>query len=437
MEWYFAACLMVGLVLFLMALGFPVAMGFLITNVVGVFLFMGGERGVAQLVANAATSVNSFLLVPIPLFIMMGELFFRSGLSKRAFDALDKLFGNFKGRLSYITIAGGTVTAAMSGSSLASTAMLASVMVPEGERRGYRKSFIVGPLLGAGGLAILIPPSILMVLLGSIAKIDVGSLLLAGIVPGLILATFYAIAIFIMARLDPEGVPDYEQEQFSITQRIGIFAKDILPLSLVIIAVVGTIMMGISTPSESAAFGVLAVLILMVFYHCFSIPVLIEAVSESLRFSVMIFFVIVGSSTFSQVFAYSGATNGLVNWATGFDLSVYFMIAAMFIVLLVCGMFLDAISTMMLTVPILIPIVNDLGFNEVLFGVVMMISLEIGAVTPPLGLALFVIHSIVGGNMPLTQIFVAGLPFLICSILLVVLIVAVPPLALYLPGLSP
>lgn len=436
MEWYSAAILMVGLILGLMALGFPVAMGFLITNIVGVFLFMGGERGVAQLVANGATSVNSFLLVPIPLFIVMGELFFRSGLSKRAFDALDKLFGNFKGRLSYITVAGGTVTAAMSGSSLASTAMLGSIMVPEGERRGYRSSFIVGPLLGAGGLAILIPPSILMVLLGSIARIDVGSLLLAGVVPGLILAALYVAAIFVMAKLDPEGVPDYQSERVSAGQKLRILAFDIMPLSLVIVAVVGTIIYGIATPSESAAFGVLAVLILMGFYRCFTVQVVIKAVTEALRFSVMIFFVIVGASTFSQVFAYSGATHGLVDWATSFDLSIYAMIAVIFVVLLVAGMFLDAISTMMLTIPILLPIVQDLGFDEVLFGVIMMISLEIGAVTPPLGLALYVMHSITGGRMTLTQIFMAGLPFLICSILLVVLIIVFPQLALYLPELA-
>ena len=395
-----------------------------------------GERGVAQLVANGATSVNSFLLVPIPLFIMMGELFFRSGLSKRAFDALDKLFGNFKGRLSYITVAGGTVTAAMSGSSLASTAMLGSIMVPEGERRGYRSSFIVGPLLGAGGLAILIPPSILMVLLGSLARIDVGSLLLAGVVPGLLLAAFYVAAIFIMTKLDPEGVPEYVSEKIDFGRKIRIFAVDILPLSLVIVAVVGTIIGGIATPSESAAFGVLAVLVLMALYRCFNVQVLIKAVTESLRFSVMIFFVIVGASTFSQVFAYSGATYGLVDWATGFDISIYAMIAVIFLVLLVAGMFLDAISTMMLTIPILLPIVQDLGFNEVLFGVIMMISLEIGAVTPPLGLALYVMHSITGGSLSLSQIFLAGLPFLICSLLLVALIVAFPQLALFLPELA-
>ncbi len=436
MPWQEAAILMVGLVLLLMALGFPVAMGFLIANVVGVLLFMGGTRGVNQLVANGATSVNSFLLVPIPLFIVMGELFFRSGLSKQAFDALDKLFGNFRGRLSYITVAGGTVTAAMSGSSLASTAMLGSVMVPEGEQRGYKNKFIVGPLLGAGGLAILIPPSILMVLLGSIAKIDVGSLLLAGVVPGLLLSAFYVVAIFIMTRTDPEGVPHYVAERVSLAEKVRIFARDILPLSLVIVAVVGTIIAGIATPSESAAFGVLAVLILMVVYGRFSLAVIKQAINESLRFSVMIFFVIVGSSTFSQVFAYSGATDGLVTWATGFDFSVYVMIAVMFAVLLVCGMFLDAISTMMLTIPILMPIVRTMGFDEVLFGVVMMISLEIGAITPPLGLALYVMHSITGGKLTLTRIFLAGLPFLICSLVLVALIVAFPQIALLLPELA-
>ncbi len=436
MIWYEACALMVGLVLAFMAIGFPVAFAFLAADIIGVWLFMGGWVGVYQLVANGATAVYSFLLVAIPLFIVMGELFFRSGLSKRAFDALDKLLGNVPGRLSYITVAGGTICAAMSGSSLANTAMLGSVMLPEGNRRGYKKRFVIGPLLGSGGLAILIPPSILMVLLGSIGRIDVGSLLLAGAIPGVLLAVLYAVTIFAMAKLDPEGVPAYAVERVPFAEKMRIVITDLAPLVLVIFAVVGTIIMGIATPSESAAFGVLAVLILMPVYRCFSWSAIAEALEAGLRTSVMIFIIIVGSATFSQILAYSGAVSGLVKWATSFEFSTYVMITVIFVVLLICGLFLDAISTMLLTVPIFLPIVQHMEFDVVLFGVIMIISLEIGSITPPFGLALYVMHGVASGQATLSEICLSSLPFLGCSLLLVVLIVLYPDIALYLPRLA-
>ena len=436
MIWYEVCALMIGLVLVFMVLGFHVAFAFLAADIIGVWIFMGGWVGVYQLVANGATAVYSFLLVAIPLFIVMGELFFRSGLSKRAFDALDKLLGNVPARLSYITVAGGTICAAMSGSSLANTAMLGSVMLPEGTRRGYEKRFIIGPLLGSGGLAILIPPSILMVLLGSIGRIDVGSLLLAGAVPGIVLAVLYAVTIFAMAKLDPTAVPTYAVERVGFTEKMRIAVTDLAPLFLVIFAVVGTIIMGIATPSESAAFGVLAVLILMPFYRCFSWSAIAKALEAGLRTSVMIFIIIVGSATFSQILAYSGAVSGLVKWATSFDFSVYVMLTVIFMVLLICGLFLDAISTMLLTVPIFLPIVQHMDFNVVLFGVIMIISLEIGSITPPFGLALFIMHGVAGGRVTLMEICLASLPFLGCSLLLVILIVLFPDIALYLPRLA-
>ena len=436
MIWYEVCALMIGLVLVFMVLGFHVAFAFLAADIIGVWIFMGGWVGVYQLVANGATAVYSFLLVAIPLFIVMGELFFRSGLSKRAFDALDKLLGNVPARLSYITVAGGTICAAMSGSSLANTAMLGSVMLPEGTRRGYEKRFIIGPLLGSGGLAILIPPSILMVLLGSIGRIDVGSLLLAGAVPGIVLAVLYAVTIFAMAKLDPTAVPTYAVERVGFTEKMGIAVTDLAPLFLVIFAVVGTIIMGIATPSESAAFGVLAVLILMPFYRCFSWSAIAKALEAGLRTSVMIFIIIVGSATFSQILAYSGAVSGLVKWATSFDFSVYVMLTVIFMVLLICGLFLDAISTMLLTVPIFLPIVQHMDFNVVLFGVIMIISLEIGSITPPFGLALFIMHGVADGRVTLMEICLASLPFLGCSLLLVILIVLFPDIALYLPRLA-
>ena len=395
-----------------------------------------GSVGVDQVLVNGATSIQSFLLVAIPLFIVMGDLFFHSGLSKRAFDALDKLFSGVPGRLAYMTIAGGTIFAMLSGSSLASGAMLGSVMLPEARRRGYKNYLAIGPILGSGGLAILIPPSALMVVLGSIARVDVGSLLLAGVIPGFGLAALYVILVFVMLKIDPSAAPAYDVPKTSVAEKLRVFATDLMPLLLVVFAVIGTILLGFATPSESAAFGVLAVVILMFAYRCFSWNVLVAAIDSALRVSVMVFLIIVGSATFSQILAYSGATGALVEWATGYHLNAYLMVTVMFLVLLVLGCFVDAISIMMLTIPIFYPIVNQIGVSPVLFGVVMMISLEIGAITPPFGLLLFVMHGVARGQASMQEIVMASLPFLGCAALMVILLMIYPPIALYLPGLA-
>ena len=191
MEWFEALALLIGTIMVLMALGMPVALAFLAANIVGAWVFMGGERGVVALLNNGWGSLSKFALVPIPLFLLMGEVFFHTGLGSRMFSAIDRLLGRLPGRLSYVTVLGGTGFSTLSGSSMGSTALLGSLMVPEMTRRGYKKHMSIGPILGTGGLAIIIPPSALAVLLATLAQIDVGALLIAGVIPGLILAALH------------------------------------------------------------------------------------------------------------------------------------------------------------------------------------------------------------------------------------------------------
>ena len=435
MEWYWAGGLMLGAVLGFMAIGFPVAFAFLAANVIGVFLFMGGYVGVDQLVANGATSILSFLLVAVPLFILMGELFFHSGLAAKVFDSLDKLFGRLPGRLSYVTIAGGTLFATLSGSSLASTAMLGSVVVPETTRRGYKRYMAIGPILGTGGLAIIIPPSALAVLLGSIARMDIGALLIAGVVPGFALALLYALTVFVMIKIDPDAAPQYAIEPVPFVAKLRIVIVDILPLGLVLFCVIGLIIIGFATPSESAAFGVLGVLVLMIAYRRFNWHAIQHALEGALRVTVMTFMIIVGSSTFSQILAYSGATGGMIEWTMGFQLDRYVMLLLMFLVLLFLGMFVDAISMMLLTIPIFMPLLGQLAFDPIWFGVIMLLAMEIGGITPPFGLLLFVMMGVTRGEATLSQIVIASAPFLGCAMVMLLLLVAFPEIALYLPSL--
>ncbi|MDP5333928.1 MAG: TRAP transporter large permease subunit, partial [Paracoccaceae bacterium] len=263
MEWYEALGLLLGSILALMAIGMPVALAFLAANIVGAWVFMGGERGIGALLNNGLGSLTSFALVPIPLFLLMGEIFFHTGLGGRMFNAIDKLLGKLPGRLSYVTVLGGTGFSTLSGSSMGSTALLGSLMVPEMNRRGYKKHMSIGPILGTGGLAIIIPPSALAVLLATLARIDVGKLLIAGIIPGLILAAFYLATIFIQTKIDPDAAPAYEVEPMTLGEKLTLFIRDVVPMVGVMVVIVAMMVGGIVTPSEAAAFGALGVLVLL------------------------------------------------------------------------------------------------------------------------------------------------------------------------------
>jgi tripartite ATP-independent transporter DctM subunit len=434
MEWYEALGLLLGSIIVLMGIGMPVALAFLAANIVGAWVFMGGERGVVQLLNNGWGSLTTFALVPIPLFLLMGEVFFHTGLGTRMFNAIDRLLGRVPGRLSYVTVLGGTGFSTLSGSSMGSTALLGSLMVPEMNRRGYKTHMSVGPILGTGGLAIIIPPSALAVLLATLAQIDVAALLIAGVIPGLILAGFYMATIWLQTRLDPDAAPAYEVDPTPALQKLWLLLRDVVPMVGLMAVIVAMMIYGIVTPSEAAAFGALGVIILAALFRCLTLSALRASVRGALRVTLMAYLIVFGSATFSQLLAFSGASSGLIRWATSFDLAPIAMLLVMFAVLLLLGMFMEQISIMLLTVPIFFPLAESLGFDLVWFALIMLLSLEISFTTPPFGLLLFVMKGVAPPETTMRQIYTAAFPYILCSLLVVALIIAWPPLALWLPG---
>jgi tripartite ATP-independent transporter DctM subunit len=434
-EWYWAAALMVGMVLVLMALGFPVAVAFLGANAVGVYLFMGGWVGLEQLVGSASDSLSSFILVTVPLFILMGNVFYHSGVAVRVFDALDALFGRLPGRLSYVTVAGGTLFAALSGSAMANAAMMGSLMVPEMVRRGYKPRMAMGPIMGCAGLAILIPPSALAVLLGSLAQINVGALLIAGIMPGIVLALLYAILIWFQLKRDPAAAPVYEVTRRSAGEILALLVRNIAPMGIVVFCVVGLIVMGVATPTEAAAFGVLGTLIVVAMFGKLTWSVIYKSLHSSLNVTVMVFFILLGSFTFSQVFAFSGATDGLIRWATSFDIAPIVIILIMIALLLVLGCFIDGISMLLITLPVFMPLTVKLGYDPIWFGVIMLVTIEMGAISPPFGLTLYVMMGVAPPGTRFADVVSAGMPYFFCGLWLIFLMLFFPQIALWLPGL--
>lgn len=450
MEWYWALATLLGAILVLMALGTPVGIAFLGVNVVAAVFYFGGSgplsarvvNGIGTLAGNAFESMANFAIVPIPMFLLMGELFFHTGLATRMFNAVDKLMGKIPARLSFVTVAGGTAFAALSGSSMGSTALLGTLMVPEMSRRKYKKSMSIGPILGTGGLAMLIPPSALAVLLGTLAKIDIGRLLIAGITPGLILAVMYTVLIFVRSKLDPDAAPVYEIETIPALAKLRLFLLDVLPMVSVVGMVIALIMGGVATPSESAAFGGLGVVILAFVYRCFSWRAMWKSLEGATRVTVMALLILFGSQTFSQILAFSGGSAGLINWVTGFDVEPVTMLLMMFGILLILGMFMDQLAMMLLTVPIFFPVIATLDFGlppemkMIWFGVIMLLALEISFTTPPFGLLLFVMQGVAPPGTTFVEICRAAVPFMACAILLVALIIAFPGIVTWLPFLS-
>jgi tripartite ATP-independent transporter DctM subunit len=435
MEWYYAAALLLGLALTLMLAGLPIAIAFFAANIAAAYVFMGGERGIAQLVNSGFGSLTNFALVPIPMFLLMGDLLFHTGLATRFFDATDRLLGNVPARLSYVTLAGGTAIAGPAGSSLGACALLGSLMVPEMMKRGYSKYLSIGPIMGVGGLAVIIPPSALTVLLATLARTDVGDLLIAGVIPGLVLALMYGVLIYAWTLVDPAAAPRYEAERAPARALWRVMLLDVVPMIAVIVFSVLIMIVGWATPTEAAAVGVFSVGALAAAYGCLTWKSVLESVESALRVTVMAFLVIFGSSTFAQVLAFSGAGSGLIDFALSFHVTPLAMLGIMIGIILFLGCFMDQLSMMLLTAPIFFPLAKTMGFDLTWFGIIMLLALEVGYTTPPFGLLLFVMKGVAPPGISMRDIYLSALPFIGCVLLLIAIIVAFPPLATWLPGL--
>ncbi len=411
------------------------AFSFMLVNIVGVAFYWGGETGLFLLIRSIFDSVTVFTLIPVPLFVLLGDLMFHSGMGARLLDVLDKWLGRLPGRIALLAVGAGTMVSTLSGSSMASTAMLGAVLVPEMERRGYKKSMSIGPILGSGGLAMIIPPTSLGVLLASLAYISVAELLIAGIIPGLVIAALYAGYIIIRCWLQPSIAPPYQVTPTPLSEKLLSTVKYVLPLGSIIFLVLGLIMLGVASPSESAAMGVVGSFILAALYRSLNWEVFRKSVNSAIQTTIMVFMILSGSMAFSRILAFSGASTGLIELAVGLPFPPIMLIITMQVSLLILGMFMDGVSMMMITIPIYMPIISALGLNPVWFGILMLINIEAGSKTPPFGLLLFVMKGVSPPDTTMGDIIRAALPFLLCEFFAMGLIVAFPVITLWLPGL--
>ncbi len=434
MEWQLTLGLILGSAVFLMLSGMPVAFCFMTVNILGVLLLWGGIPGLEQLIYSIKDSVTSFSLMPVPLFILMGELLFRSGVASILIDTIDEWFGRLPGRLSLLSVVTGTLFASLTAVSMASVAMLGQSLLPEMEKRGYKKSMSIGSILAGGGLAHMIPPSDLGVILGAIGQISIGKILMGIIFPGLLLASLYSAYIIARCLLQPSLAPSYAVASKPIWAKLGNIVKYILPSSIIIFLVIGLMFLGVVTPTEAAASGTLGALILVACHRRLNREVIIQSLDGTLKITAMVFMILVGSKAFSQILAFSGASTGLIQTALGLDFPPVVIIVMMQLVILFMGCFMEVVSIMMVTLPIFMPIISKLGYDKVLFAVLFLVNVEMALVTPPFGMSLFVMKGVAPPGVSMGDIIRAGIPFLILMALALALIMIFPCIALWLPS---
>lgn len=435
MEWWtFLIYFFAGLT-GLMMLGVPVAFAFMLVNMLGVYFLWGGVSGFSQLVLSIDSSISTFMLVPVPMFILMGSVMFHSGIAPRMIEVLDQWLGFIAGRLAVLTIGAGTILATLTGVAMGSVAMLGSTLTPEMEQRGYARSLAIGPVLGSGALAILIPPSTLAIVLASVGGFSIAKTLVAIIVPGIMLAIAYILYIVLRATLRPQDAPTYEIETVPFRVKIKNTLIYLIPPVSIIVLTIIFIFTGIATPTESAAIGTFLAFILSFLYGKLTWETIRNAVSSALQLSVMILIILTGSAAFSQLLSFSGATTAITEWATSLDVAPLFLMLIMMLIVMVVGMFIEQTSIVLVTMPIFLPIIHAMEWDPIWFAVVMMVNLELATITPPAGLSLFVMKGVAPEGTTMSDIYIASVPFILINISLMILLIFVPDIALWLPSL--
>ena len=437
MEWWaITLILFCGLILLLM-LGIPVAFSFWIIVVFGFFFFAGGMAGLKWVVTSLRSSVAVFTFLPVPLFIIMGGVLFQSGMGGRILDVFEIWLGNLPGRLSLVAVGVGTLFAALSGSSLGTTAMLSASLASDMSQRGYQSKMTVGPIMAGGMISVVIPPSILLVLLGGLARVSVAELLLAGIIPGLLLSLLFAGYIVITCMRNPSLIPSaLPMTALPLSKKIHAAAVEVAPVGIIIFLVLGTIFIGVATPTEASALGASGCFVLAFAQKRINNWGIVKKIlMSSVRTTAATIIIVTGSMAFSQLLALTGGTKALMEIATGLAVHPLLIVSLTLFILILLGCFVDQISMLMIGVPIFVPLVQTLGLDPIWYGILFVIAITLGFITPPFGMLFFVVKGTMKEYISMATIYSSGVPYLILGVMVLIILMFVPKLVTWLPGL--
>lgn len=420
-------------VLIFIALGMPIAIALLSVGFAGLGL-LKRDFGIATdtLSLAAQGTISEYVFATVPLFVLMGLFVSVSEIGRDSFRAAQQVFGRIRGGLGVATVAANSVFAAITGISIASAAIFSKIAVPEMVERGYTAKFAVGLTAGSSVLGMLIPPSLLLIIYGVIAEVSIGGLFLAAIVPGVILAAAFATAVLVMARFWPGFVGHIQPGEAS---GLGTGRWDsllaVFPVAALILLVLGGIYGGIFTPTEAGAAGAFAALCIALLRRRLTWPGLWDVMRETGQVTVTILFLIISASTFSRMLALTGLPSDMAGYLAGLGLGLAGFLSGYLLLLIVLGTVLDSTSILLILLPLALPVVTELGGNLIWFGVVTVIGVEIGLMTPPLGLSVYVIKSSLNDpDISLGAIFAGSFPFVVITFVVTVLLMAFPGLSL-------
>ncbi|MDB2475894.1 TRAP transporter large permease [Paracoccaceae bacterium] len=415
--------------IFLLAITVPIGVAMMLCGVGGLAMIIGLVPSLSLFGTTVMQSVVTYDLSIIPLFILMGALASRSGLSQELYDAFNAWLGGFRGGLALATVGACGAFAAICGSSVATAATMSKVALPEMKKYRYSDSMATGSVAAGGIIGILIPPSVILVLYGLLTESSIGDLFIAGFLPGILTILVFMIVISIVTRLNPESGPAGEKSTWK--QKLNATLKT-WAITALFATVIGGIYFGLFTPTEAAGIGAFGALFIAFSRKRLNREMMKETLLETGQTSAMIFTILIGAITLNNLVIFSGLANALADFVSGLDMSPSTVMLIILLMYLIMGCFLDALAMILLTVPIFYPIVSDLGYDPIWFGIIVVMVVELGLITPPIGMNVFVIKGMVQ-SVPLVSIYKGVLPFVIGQVVLIIAVFLIPEIALWLP----
>ena len=415
--------------IFLLAITVPIGVAMMLCGVGGLAMIIGLVPSLSLFGTTVMQSVVTYDLSIIPLFILMGALASRSGLSQELYDAFNAWLGGFRGGLALATVGACGAFAAICGSSVATAATMSKVALPEMKKYRYSDSMATGSVAAGGIIGILIPPSVILVLYGLLTESSIGDLFIAGFLPGILTILVFMIVISIVTRLHPESGPAGEKSTWK--QKLNATLKT-WAITALFATVIGGIYFGVFTPTEAAGVGAFGALFIAFSRKRLNRDMIKDTLLETGQTSAMIFTILIGAITLNNLVIFSGLANALADFVSGLDMSPATVMLIILLMYLIMGCFLDALAMILLTVPIFYPIVLDLGYDPIWFGIIVVMVVELGLITPPIGMNVFVIKGMVQ-SVPLVSIYKGVLPFVIGQVVLIIAVFLIPEIALWLP----
>lgn len=425
-----AILLLLFLVLVLLAVGIPIGFALGGVSVLGILVLMG-PSGLFMLFATAYGEVTNYLLIAVPLYIFMANMLGVSDLADDLFQAVHNWFGRLRGGLAMGTVVICALFAAMAGISSVATVAMGLIALPSMLKRGYHKDLAVGSISAGGALGILIPPSIIMIIYGSIAEVSIGQLFMGGVIPGILLTAIFVVYIGVRCLMRPSLGPPIE-EYLSFGEKVRSLKGVILPL-LLIASVLGVIYFGVCTPTEAAAIGAAGSLVCCMVYRKLTLRNLYQACIRTLRLNAMVLWIMIGAVSFSHLMSLAGLHTHTLDLISKIQAEPWVILVAMQVTFFILGMFLDPAGVIMITTPVFLPIVNQLGFDPVWFGVLFVINMEMAYLTPPFGFNLFIMKGVVPPSISMGDIYRSIIPYVVLQAICLILVILFPQLVLCLP----